>query len=380
MIRYLILIMTVALSACAGNVQSLRSGTDTKDIDQYEQRLWYQADEYDEVIRKSGQLYSNSDRELARAYLQKVMDRLYPEFKDVIRVDIVDATSLNAFALPNGSIYFHLGLLARVQNEAQLATILAHEGAHFVLKHSYRHRIYTKNALAFGSIVAIAGVPFADLAAISSVYGYSREVEQEADTIGYERLVKAGYDPREAHKTFEHLAAEVKALELNEPYFFASHPKLLDRIENFKALSAGYKGSGRIGEDEFLEVDRSVRLSVLQKDLSLNRYQRIILVLENENTMAKFPPSANYFLGEAYRRRGKEGDLDKAMKSYEKAALLAPDFYRTYEALGIIYFKKNDYENAGRHLNKYLAIAPNDARGRAYIQQYVNTINKEEMQ
>lgn len=372
--RYILLIAAVTLTACAGNVQSLKSAADTENIDPYEQRLWHQAKKYDEIIRKSGQLYENHDREIAVAYLQEVMDRLYPEFKGVIRVDIVDATSLNAFALPNGSIYFHLGLLARVENEAQLSTILAHEGAHFVLKHSYRHRIYAKNATAFGSTLAIAGVPFADLAAISSVYGFSREVEQEADKLGYERMVKAGYDPREAHKTFEHLAAEVNALEIKEPYFFASHPKLLDRIENFKQLSADYSGKGDIGEDKFLEIDRSVRMSVLQKDLSLNRYQRIILVLENERTRSKFPPAAYYYLGEAYRRRGNEGDMEKAIDSYKKAIVHEPNFYHSYRALGIQHFKKKDFEKANYLFNKYLELAPENARGRAYVQQYISTI------
>jgi predicted Zn-dependent protease len=47
-------------------------------------------------------------------YLQGVMDRLYPEFKGKIHVHLYDSTQLNAFALPNGSIYFNIGLLARI--------------------------------------------------------------------------------------------------------------------------------------------------------------------------------------------------------------------------------------------------------------------------
>ena len=61
---------------------------------------------------------------------------IYPD----IRVRIVDSPSLNAFALPNGSIYINTGMLTRLDNEAQLATVLAHEGVHFTHKHSWQQR------------------------------------------------------------------------------------------------------------------------------------------------------------------------------------------------------------------------------------------------
>ena len=95
------------------------------------------------IIQRSGQRYE--DRR-ATAYLQGVMDRLYPEFKGKIHVHLYDFTQLNAFALPNGSVYFNIGLLARIGNEAQLAAVLGHEAAHFVEKHSFRERVSAKNA------------------------------------------------------------------------------------------------------------------------------------------------------------------------------------------------------------------------------------------
>ncbi len=54
------------------------------------------------------------------------------------KVKVVKDPFLNAFALPDGSIYFHTGLLARMENEAQLATVLGHEIAHFINRDSAR--------------------------------------------------------------------------------------------------------------------------------------------------------------------------------------------------------------------------------------------------
>ena len=97
-----------------------------------------------------------------------------------MHVRIYDSTELNAFALPNGSIYFNIGLLARIENEAQLATILAHEAAHFIEKHSFRQRVSSKNYAAF----AVSGIPFSRLVAVSSISGFSQDLEREADKKG----------------------------------------------------------------------------------------------------------------------------------------------------------------------------------------------------
>ena len=66
---------------------------------------------------------------------------------------------LNAFALPNGRIYINQGLLARFQNEAQLATVMAHEGTHFTNRHGYQNTESLKDNSAFATFGAMLGVP-----------------------------------------------------------------------------------------------------------------------------------------------------------------------------------------------------------------------------
>src|SRR5918999_5014891 len=172
-------LLSLLASGCAttGDITAFTDANDTSRIHEHEARLWHEARGFDATIERSGQIYE--DRR-ATAYVQGVMDRLYPEFKGKINVRLYDSTQLNAFALPNGSVYFNIGLLARIGSEAQLAAVLSHEGGPFIEKHSFRQRVSAKNASAF----AVSGIPFASLAAVSSISGFSHELEREADMKG----------------------------------------------------------------------------------------------------------------------------------------------------------------------------------------------------
>ncbi len=353
--------------ATTGGVTSFSSAEDTGNLHEKERRLWHEAAGFDDTIERSDQLYRNRK---ATAYLQAVMDRMYPEFKGKIRVHIYDSTELNAFALPNGSIYFNIGLLARMENEAQLAAVMAHEATHFIQKHSFKQRVSTKNSAAF----AVSGIPFANLAAASSISGYSRDLEREADAMGYARLVKSGYNPREAQKIFQYLADEVDALGIEDPYFFSSHPQLVERINEFKRLSARHKGKGRIGKKSYNRIMTSIRLDVLRKDIGQDRYQSVILVMEDRKKRRYYPAAGYYYLGEAYIRRDEKGDLNKAVKAYKTAVKKSPKFAPSYMRLGMYYMKKGNKGKARYYFKQYLALSNKKARDRAYVQQYLNSL------
>lgn len=361
--------LMLSLGGCATTegVTSFKAAGDTENLHEKERRLWHEAAGYDNTIERSGQLYEHAR---ATTYLQGVMDGLYPEFKGKIPVRIYDSTQMNAFALPNGSVYINIGMLARIENEAQLAAVLGHEAVHFIEKHSFQERVSTKNAASF----AVSGIPFSSLAAMSSISGFSRELEREADATGYERLVKAGYDPRGVHLVFQHLADEVKALDIKEPYFFSSHPRMIERIEEFKRLSAQYKGGGRTGSEQYNSIMSEIRLDALRKDIGQDRYKTVILVMEDRNLKGYFPAASYYYLGEAYSRREEAGDEKKALEAYKKAEQMSPGFAPTYLRLGVHYMKKGDKGNARTYFNRYLSRAPKDASDRGYAQQYLNSL------
>ena len=336
-------------------------------LEREESNLWAEAEEFDKALTRSGKL---RDDPALSTYLQNVMNRLYPEFGGKVRIRALDSGNLNAFALPNGSVYINTGLLARLQNEAQLAAVLAHEGAHFVHRHSYQQAEHTKNAAAFALVVGLAGVPLlGDIAAISSMMGFSREHETEADNIGYQRLINAGYSAKEAAKTFEHLIAEIKALDINEPFFFASHPKLQDRVDNFNELSKDAI-NGQTGYESFLSATRSLRLYTLQEDLDAYRYKQLILVLADAQRRREYPPEASFYLGEAYRLRAEDGDLEKAEREYTLSIELSSKFAPAFRALGLLRYKRAQKSLAAPLFRRYLDLAP-DAPDRDYIEAYM---------
>lgn len=368
--RFIGLVLTsILVSGCAttGGASSFTNAGDTSNLHENERRLWHEAGEFDTTVERSGQIY---DDRRATAYLQGVMDRLYPEFKGKIQVHIYDSTQLNAFALSNGSIYFNIGLLARIENEAQLAAVLGHEAAHFIERHSFRQRVSAKNLSAF----AVSGIPFSSLAAISSISGFSRDLEREADQKGYERLVKAGYDPHDAHKVFQRLADEVKTLGTKEPFFFSSHPRLVERIEAFKELSAKQKTGGRLGAEDYNRVAQPIRLDALRKDVGLDRFKSVILVMEDKNLRRSYPAAGYYYLGEAYMRREQKNDPQLALQAFQTAEKLSPTFAPTYKSLGMHYMKTGNKSQALQYFNKYLSLAPSDARDRPYVQQYASSL------
>ena len=373
-----LIIVSLLLTGCqTAEIRSYSSASDVNSISKEEERLWSAAEHANEALVKSDAIYTNEE---VTTYVQSVMDRLYPEFRGKIHVRLLNTPYLNAFALPSGDIYLNVGMLSRFENEAQLATVLAHEGAHFVHKHSLKQNRNAKGATTFAVGLSIVGIPIVgDLVALSSIFGYSQDLENEADNVAYERMLKAGYDGREATVTFEQLAAEVKALGVDEPFFFATHPKLQERISNFNKLNNKGEIGGIKGEQVFLDNTRDARLFSLSADLSLHRYKSIILNIGKNSEKLAALPEAGFYLGEAYRLRGNDGDPEKSFKMYQTTLVNAPTFAPTYRALGIYYLKNENYAESKLMLGRYLELA-HDASDRAIIKQYFKRVSKEVVQ
>jgi predicted Zn-dependent protease len=353
-------------AAVSGEIAPFADNRQSQQRETEETRLWDLSAELDQAMRKAGRL--NQDAAL-NAYLQAIADRLFPEFGGSLRLHVVRSPYLNAFAVPNGSLYINEGMIARADNEAQLATVIAHEGVHFTHRHGYRGQQEAKSATGVALVVALLGVPLlGDLLALTSITGYSRDMEREADHDGFARLARAGYDLREAPRVFEHLAADVKASGSTEPFFFSSHPKLRERVESFQELAAGHAG-GMVNAEDYLRRTAAVRLDVLREELALGRHRNVLVMLAPEHR-AKFPPEADYYLGEAYRQRGGEGDGRRAFAAWSSAAARAPDFAPPQRALGMHYLKLGRDAEAIHHLEDYLRLAP-EAEDRKYVEQYL---------
>ena len=141
---------------------------------------------------------------------QRSMDERNPN-KIPFRFYLVQERTPNAFALPNGIVVVHSSVFDIVENEAQLAAIVGHEMAHAVQEHTWRQ--HTMQAEKRSNLL--------DLTKAAIANGYSRNMENQADRLGLEYLINAGYDPREAPRVWKQMSEKIG----DQPtkFFWSSH-------------------------------------------------------------------------------------------------------------------------------------------------------------
>jgi predicted Zn-dependent protease len=154
-----------------------------------------------------------------------------------VRFTLLESDEINAFTLPGGFIYVNTSTFRLSDNEAELASVMAHELGHAAARHATRQM--TRGQLAsFATIpLAIAG-GWAGLAVRGAVsaampmafFKFSREFETEADMLGLQYLWKAGYDPTAAVDMFERIESTERRQPGSVSKLFRSHPLTPDRI------------------------------------------------------------------------------------------------------------------------------------------------------
>jgi predicted Zn-dependent protease len=138
-----------------------------------------------------------------QAYINNIGQRLVANSDEpgtAFTFTVVDSPDINAFALPGGFIYINRGLLAYLENEAELAGVLAHEIGHVTASHHNRQQAASvANKVVATTTYVLTGS--GDLANASNMYGtelvsgYGRDMELEADGLGAEYMYNSGYDP-----------------------------------------------------------------------------------------------------------------------------------------------------------------------------------------
>jgi predicted Zn-dependent protease len=165
-------------------------------------------------------------------------------------------------ATPGGYLYITRGLLAMMNSEAELASVLGHEAGHVAARHSdKRQGRATIGALGTVAAAILGGSQAAELANLGAnawVAGFSRSQENEADTLGMRYAIAAGYDPRAAASMLAALdrVAVVEGKEAIERRgvnsFFSTHPVTAERVQRVAKQAAATGRTGAINRDAFL--------------------------------------------------------------------------------------------------------------------------------
>jgi predicted Zn-dependent protease len=188
---------------------------------------------------------------------------------------------LNAFALPGGFIGMHSGLIITSQSESELASVLGHEIGHVTQRHIARMIAKQKEstAMAIGALLLAilaaraGGSSSGDLtqaailggqaALIQQQLNFSREAEREADRVGFQTLIEAGFDGRGMEAFFARMQAGTRIYEGTAPAYLRTHPMTVERISDMQNRSRAMPFRQRADSLEFQLV--RARLRVLQE-------------------------------------------------------------------------------------------------------------------
>jgi len=389
--------------------------------------------EVDRQMEKKSLLFT--DPELT-AYLQNIADRMLSDKaapdKVTYRVRVLRDPLVNAFALPNGSIYVNTGLLAVLENEAQLAAVLGHEVTHAAARHSYlQNRSLRKKSVALHVLAAVgsAGTYFpsgsvfgstltlasnvSSIVLVASVFGYSQNMEREADRVGLDLMTRGKYDPAAMPATFERLdeKLEVEPVET----FYHTHPKLVERIATSRQLAANRRLEDvrQTTEADYLAHVAPAICYNIQADLASRRARTAIARADRLVRWKPDEPLYQSLLADGYRVLGAKttepgpDELDRRGQSEHRKRLLrmteeeeqhellkapggidrkknnqakAEEIYlstieknsssaEAHRGLGMLYEDQEQFEDAAREFRKYLELAPPDAMDRLRIER-----------
>ncbi|APG27296.1 hypothetical protein A7E78_05235 [Syntrophotalea acetylenivorans] len=293
---------------------------------------------------------------------------------------VVNDSAPNAFALPGGFVAISRGLVAALENEAQLAAVLGHELGHVTARHSVQ-AMQRGSLLGLGMAVlggatgqgsyGVAAQQAGQLAAGLLENTYSREQERESDRLGVDYLVQAGYDPQGAVQLQEYFYRKVErgAEPLWLAGLFRTHPFSKERMLDLKDYVAE-RHALTIGNPDYVLNQQAFARSVAglrqtQQGYALydqarkleeqGQLPRAIAVYLQAATAAPDQPLILTALGTAYL---KADDLTAGQQHLSRAVQLDGQYYRSRMGLGYLLFEQENYPRAVRELEASMALLP----------------------
>ena len=372
----LICLLAVAVYSCAVNPVTGRSELAIVSFSEEEEAA-LGAKAFTPAVQQQGGFFR--DRELEE-YVQGVGMRLArvshrPNLN--YRYRVLNSSVPNAFALPGGYIVINRGLLVGLENEAEMAAVLGHETAHVTAKHSLAgyQRAMASNVLVAGVVLATGGTTgvqeISGITASLIENGYSRDQEREADWLGIDYMVKAGYSPEGAVQLQEYFYRQLEGGKnpMWAEGLFRTHPFSKERLDNARARIAerypdtvknpSYTLNGTV----FLRKTARLRKAQKAYDVS-DQGDKLLKAKRYDEALAKYLEAARMEPGQApfhssagsvYMIRkndaAAEGELRKAIE-------LDGDRFGPRFLMGALRYGKREYRAAIPELERSMELYP----------------------
>lgn len=247
--KTLVVLLPLTLQACT----TLNPATGQRDFTPFmspAKEMQIGKDQHPAILLQNGGTYDDPN---VTNYVNNLGQRLVAnsELSDYpFTFTLLDTPLVNAFALPGGYVYVTRGILAMVNSESALASVIGHEIGHVTARHSakrYNNQMFTGlGAAILGAVSGDSGVANSlNQGAQAYIMSYSRSQEYQSDELGIRYSSRAGYDPYASARMLSSLDADHKlqlvlANRAGEPEksdFFSTHPNTQDRVTRAHAAA-----------------------------------------------------------------------------------------------------------------------------------------------
>ncbi len=289
---------------------------------------------------------------IGRRLLEAVGNTRYP-----YRFFVIEDSSVNAFAVPGGSIFLHSGLIRRVDTSDELASVVAHEIVHVNARHFATLSSNTDATMLIGMLsvflapvlgpAALAG----PAVAMTRQLEFSRQIEEQADNLGVGYLARAGYDPEAAVTFMKRMYRERILNPVGRPSYLLTHPLTQQRIIN---LTASIRALGLV-RPGFRDVDDIERVKLL---IELRKEPEVAVArLRKAHEQRPEAPEPAHSLGIAYAATGR---WVRAREMLERAARLKSVSPGLDRDLGRAYMHTEAFAKAHAAFERMSAQEPDD--------------------
>ena len=332
-------------------------------------------EKFDVMVRSNLPIIEDPEVKQYVDYMLARLVKAIPPQPFTFKATTILHNSLNAFAVPGGYVYVFTGLIMNLDKEEELAGVLAHELAHVTQRH-VASRLQKAQFVTLGSLLlAVAGVAAGGAgggalamgalgAGQSAMLNYSRLDENEADQIGLQYLIAAGYPPDGMVAGFKVLRQKSWMSGISVPTYLSTHPALGDRING---LQARIQTMGKSVQNRSQDNKRFTRV----KTLLWARYG------DDQAALQRFSGSD----GLSSMGRGivlaRQNRINEASTAFDQALKAAPDDPLVLREAGAFHYRKGDMGRADGLLSKAMRIDPKDYMAAFFYARMLDETNRQ---